>query len=161
MIVFLIQIVLFWIFLSGNIDFYLVCCGIFSIFSTYIICKILFAESHDSGFLFFNKFKLHKSLFFLILAFIDISKSSIFLLKKIIFGKINKYDLYDNFMKLNVSQIKSNEEKTILAHYITSTPGSMTVYSNDNEFTIHLLYEENQKDLEKLSKNFKILKTLN
>lgn len=45
------------------------------------------------------------------------------------------------------TKVKPNVLKTILANSITLTPGTLTLFLNENKLIIHCLQKENEKDL--------------
>ncbi|GAA0723333.1 Na+/H+ antiporter subunit E [Clostridium malenominatum] len=137
-----IVLVLFWIILSESFSIERVCIGIII---AYIISK--FNEDlleYNNKKLRWNVNKITIFFRYLWLLIIEIFKSCINVARIVLSPK----------MKISPStctietKLKSNFLRTVLANSITLTPGTLTLFVDDNKITIHSLQEENLKDLE-------------
>lgn len=137
--------VLFWIVLSESFSIERICIGVII---AYIISKFgeeLLEIKYKN--LKLNVNKLTMFFRYLCLLLVEIFKSCINVAKIVLNPKMK----IAPSVCIIETRLKSNFLRTILANSITLTPGTLTVFMDDNKITIHSLQEENLKDLENSS----------
>jgi multicomponent Na+:H+ antiporter subunit E len=76
---------------------------------------------------------------------IDICKSSFSLIKNIICEKT----INTQIIELDMNHAKHDFHIMILAHSITMTPGSITIFQNEKKIIVHCLYKETATEISK------------
>jgi multisubunit Na+/H+ antiporter MnhE subunit len=154
------ELIIFWLFISANFHLFILVLGFFGIIGSYLICAKFFQKINEINGISHNldsKISPFKALKFGFFSLIDIFSSSFFLIKK----SLKKEDPIDLIYEINLDFLKNDCEVNLLTHYITSTPGSITIQQIDErKFLVHTLYEENLDDLKEIS-NSKIIKFIN
>ncbi|MCF8462454.1 MAG: Na+/H+ antiporter subunit E [Rickettsiaceae bacterium] len=104
-------------------------------------------------YLFANKYRLLTTfkptmnlLYYLVNLIVDIYSAAI-AVSKIIWRK--DMHISDNFMVIKASKVNNKTVNSLIANYITLTPGTYTVSIDDNIFLIHCLTNDDAKSLEK------------
>jgi multicomponent Na+:H+ antiporter subunit E len=146
----LLFLIFFWIILSGQIDYFHLFLGAFSVLLTVLFDKKYFSRNYlvlnvqSSWITFF--FKTIKEIY---ISSIDVSR--------IIWSK----DLnLDSVFKILKCSHLSELQKVIYANFITLTPGTMTVKIESNgDILIHAIKKSFLEDLEK-SNNIKYIEKL-
>ncbi|WP_315114747.1 Na+/H+ antiporter subunit E [uncultured Clostridium sp.] len=140
---------IFWIILSESITLERVSIGIIL---SYLVVK--FNEDLDRDLMERNGKKVSLNvkkitIFFKYLGtlILEIFKSNIHVAKIVLSPKMN---ISPNICTVD-TKIQSNLLKTILSNSITLTPGTLTLFMDDDKLIIHCLQEENIKDLKESS----------
>ena len=118
-----------WFLFSGSKDYFMIICGIISVFFTFITCligKIISTES------FVLRLYFLKYIFVLIKNII----TSSFQLIKIIYSE--KLLINPEMIIANTSNL-TNQEKVLFSNSITMTPGTFVISVEKNSFLIHTI----------------------
>jgi multisubunit Na+/H+ antiporter MnhE subunit len=142
LIIFLLTI--FWISSSATFNSFLIICGLISLIATFLIYRFMIKitkEQLDSNFNFFDRLpKSPKMIIFIFDILVEICKSSISLMKNIIFGK----EICCNFIEIDLCNVKKDSLLVLfIAHSLTTSPGSIAVFEDEKKkLIVHCLYKD-------------------
>lgn len=138
----LILLFFLWIILSGQLGFYYIAAGLFSLFLTRVIIQRLFPEV-EMNLIFFESFT--SKIVFVIKLIMEIVVSSLLVSKIIWTRKIEIAPEEDYVDCVNLS----NNKKVIYANSITLTPGTMSLKLEKDRIYVHALDKAFMEDLKK------------
>lgn len=109
-------------------------------------------ESFNENFDIFEKSpKFLKIVVFLFKSAYEICKSSLLFMRNILINKKVESD----FVEINMKNMSDNPILMLIAHSITVTPGSISVFQkSNNEIVVHCLYQDIKDDIQKMNHFF-------